>query len=102
MRRAVGDARRLVELVRELVQRDVAPVLLVVGTLDDVRPGQHDLALDPGFTGEELALLLQHAAGPGVQAIDEERARVDQDLPQPWIAVAAAARATAGRRGWRS
>src|SRR5438132_4909037 len=82
-RGAVRVALLLVELVRELVDDDIAAVVDDGRTFHYVRPGEDDLALRPRFTRERLALLLKDAGNPEGgrrQSLDDERPRIDEDL----------------------
>ncbi len=81
-RRAVGVALLLVELVSEFVDHHIAAIVRDGRAFERVFPGNHDLALRPGFPGKRLPFLLQHARGFGTQSLDDESARIDEDLPE--------------------
>ncbi len=78
----VRMAALLVELVRELVDHHIAPVVVDGGAILRVLPGQHHLPLRPGLARQDLPLFLQNACAVRAHAVNDERARVDEDLPQ--------------------
>ena len=78
---------RLIDLVREFVDRDIAAARRIGRIRDDVSPRQDHLAARPRLAGSRLALLL-HDPGPDrAFARDDEGIWVDEDLVQPRVVV---------------
>lgn len=87
-RYAVGHPVQQVELVRELV-RDHIESLTATGVFD-IGPGQHDRALFPRLTSEEVIGAVHHAGLIHVAAVaDHELGRVDDDGMEAFIQVEA-------------
>ncbi len=72
----------LIELMRELVDDDIASIVHNRRTFHHVVPGQHHLPLRPRLARQHMPPILQHAGSIRMNPIDDERARVNEYLPQ--------------------
>src|SRR6266536_133251 len=81
-RRPVSLAILLVQLMRELVQHDVAPIGRVARSADDVVPGDHYDAAPPGFAAEWRGLFHDPGKVPAEDVLRDDSVRIDQHRPQ--------------------
>ena len=89
---AIGHAGVLVDLVRKLVQHDIATIDWIGRPRQHLCPRQDNLPLRPGFARQRPSLHLHQPVTDGPLLTYQERVGVDQYLAQsrvvvrPWVA----------------
>ena len=78
--RTVCAACRLVELMRELVDENIAPDLVDCRAGHDIGPGQHYPALRPRFADHHAPLLGDDSIDIGNASVDEKRTGVNENV----------------------